>query len=126
MRGVFTMIYIGNAFSLQMVQDCTVRIEDVSVFDVQLAIDINWQDVQFCIGHADTAAVACSELNRDCRYRGDSANKLTVEAVFRRRNISLKQGDVLYVLQVMGGRLPEGCTELPAGIQLQWRKVTVL
>ena len=120
------MLYIGNAFSLQMVQDCDVRVETINVSDVQLAIDANWQDVQFCIGHADTAAVACSELNRDYRYHGDSANKLTVETVFQRRNISLVKGDVLYVLQVMGGRLPEGCTELPEGIQLQWRKVTVL
>lgn len=120
------MIYVGNAFSLQMVQDCMVNVETVKVSDVQLAIDIDWQDVQFCVGHADTAAVACSELNRDYRYRGNSANKLAVENVFQRRNVSLQKGDVLYVLQVMGGRLPEGCTELPEGVRLQWRKVTVL
>lgn len=121
------MIYIGNAFSLQMVQNCTVRIEAVTKFDVQLAIEkVRFDsDLQFCIGHADTAAVACAELNSGFRYLGNSANKLKLEEVFQRRNISLKQGDVLYVLQVVGGRLPEGCTELPEGIQLQWRKVVI-
>jgi hypothetical protein len=119
------MLYVGNAFSLQMVQDCTVRVESISLEDAQVLIDANWVDVAFCIGHADTAAVACSELNTGYRYHGNSANKLTVEEVFQRRNINLNAGDVLLVLQVTGGRLPEGCTELPEGIQLQWRKVTV-
>ena len=122
------MIYVGNAFSLQMVQDCMVRIEAVAKIDVQVAIEaVRFEsDLQFCIGHADTAAVACAELNSGYRYLGDSANKLHLEEVFQRRNISLRKGDVLYVLQVIGGRLPEGCTELPEGIQMQWRKVTVL
>jgi hypothetical protein len=117
------MIYVGNAFSLQMVQDCTISVESVELREVQYAIDAVCGEVQFCIGHADTAAVACSELNRPTKY-GDGYN-YTVEQVFKRVNVSLAQGDVLYVLQVVGGRLPEGCTELPEGIQLQWRKVTV-
>ena len=121
------MLYIGNAFSLQMMQkDGNVKVTTVSEFDVQLAIDVNWDRINFCIGHADTAAVACSELNSGYRYQGNSANKLTVDEVFRRVNVSLVKGDVLYVLQVVGGRLPEGCTELPEGIQLVWKKVEVL
>lgn len=122
------MIYVGNAFSLQMVQDCTVRIEAVTKLDVQLAIDeVRFKsELQFCIGHADTAAVACSELNNGYRYLGNSANKLKLEEVFQRRNINLRQGDVLYVPQVIGGRLPEGCTELPEGVRMQWRKVVIL
>ena len=119
------MIYVGNAFSLQMVQDCFIHVEAVDLYTVQLAIDDHYDSVQFCIGHADTAAVACQMLNLAYRYQGDSANKLTVDRVFKRANVKLGTGDVLYVLQVVGGRLPEGCTELPEGIQLQWRKVTV-
>lgn len=118
------MLYIGNAFSLQMMQSGTVDISVVDTLDVNLDIRNNWDTVQFCIGHADTAAVACADLNT-YRFFGDSANNLTVEKVFQRRNVSLQSGDILYVLQVVGGRLPEGCTELPAGISLQWRKVVV-
>ena len=118
------MLYIGNAFSLQMMQEGTVRFQNVHANAVKQAIADSKGAVQFCIGHADTARMAARSLNvaicnKDCEA-------FTEEQLFQRVNVNLQSGDVLYVMQVVGGRLPEGCTELPEGIQLVWKKVEVL
>lgn len=118
------MIYIGNAFSLQMVQDTAVlEVEPCCADTVKSAIYKDLTNTVYCIGHADTARMAAKSLN-ETKTANDWI-EFTEEQMFRRVNVSLKSGDVLYVLQVIGGRLPEGCTELPEGVQLQWRKVTV-
>ena len=123
------MIYVGNAFSLQMVQDGQLTRTDGATAE-GVMFDICNNDIEncrFCIGHADTARMAAQSLNDAAEAAGDfDYVPLSEEHLFQRRNISLVPGDVLYVMQVMGGRLPEGCTELPEGIQLVWRKVTVL
>lgn len=120
------MLYVGNAFSLQMVQNgANIFVEDVAADVAKAEIIRDLAKATFCIGHADTARIAAQSLN------GANAGDIdwvefTEEQMFHRVNVNLQAGDVLYVMQVMGGRLPEGCTELPEGIQLQWRKVTVL
>ncbi len=53
----------------------------------------------------------------------DLANILNVEC--NRVSISLKDGDELYVAQLVGGRLPEGTTTLPEGFSLKWYKITL-
>lgn len=58
------------------------------------------------VGHADTAAVLGVECNRV--------------------NVSLKPGDIAYVAQLQGGRLPEGATTLPDGFSFKFIKVEVL
>ena len=119
------MFYIGNAFSLQMVQDfANVAVSPATATEVKEGFYKNLpSSVKFCIGHADTARIAAKEL-ANVPYCNDWV-EFNEELVFHRVNINLVPGDVLYVLQVVGGRLPEGCTELPEGIQLQWRKVVV-
>lgn len=98
-------VYLGNAFSLQMVAPnaiCTVL--DVAPEDIpKEAISV--------IGHPDTAAVVSNVLGRDIPYN--------------RQSILLEDGDVLYVAQLMGGRLPEGVTKLPEGFTLSFRRVVV-
>lgn len=116
------MIYVGNAFSLQMMQNGTVHISDVHANDVKGDITKNITGCRFCIGHADTARMAAKSLNLAiCK---NDWIEFTEEQVFQRVNVNLQKGDVLYVMQVIGGRLPEGVTELPEGIQLRWKKVT--
>lgn len=44
---------------------------------------------------------------------------------YNRVNLKLKPGDVLYVAQLVGGRLPEGTTTLPEGYSFKFLKVTV-
>jgi hypothetical protein len=92
------MAFLMNAFSLQMVTEfpCTISIEEVN----QLP-----EGLESAIGHQDTANVL-----------GDPMNRV---------NVSLSKGDVAYVAQLQGGRLPEGSTTLPEGFSLKFFKVTV-
>ena len=90
-------MYILNAFSLQMVEiPSVVRFTEVEELP---------QGLVSAIGHADTAAVLGYPVNR-C-------------------NVSLKPGDVAYVAQLQGGRLPEGCTTLPEGFTFKFIKVEI-
>ena len=57
------------------------------------------------VGHPDTAAVLGVRFNRV--------------------SVKLNKGDVLYVAQIVGGRLPEGCTTLPDGFTFKFLKVTI-
>lgn len=100
--------YIANAFSLMMVKTimaehpCMICTEEVPVDNIP-------SDVISCVGHADTAAVL-SDL-------------LGIAVPMDRKNITLQEGDVLYVAQLQGGRLPEGCTRLPEGYSFIFYKV---
>lgn len=89
--------YLLNAFSLQMVDvPCNVHFEEVDVLPEGLIS---------AIGHQDTANVLGVPMNR-C-------------------NVHLSKGDVAYVAQLQGGRLPEGSTTLPDGFSFKFIKVTV-
>ena len=99
-------VYIGNAFSLQMLA------EDQSLVSV---IPATWdevpQDAISCIGHIDTAKVASALAGRDIPCQ--------------RISVTLNPGDEMFVIQVIGGRLPEGSTELPEGVQMILKRVLV-
>lgn len=101
-------IYLGNAFSLQML-DVTVS-NTVNIVPVGIE-EIASSDFMSVIGHADTAAVVSNILKR--------------EVAPNRVSVRLEKGDVLYVAQVTGGRLPEGATTLPEGFSLAFLKVTI-
>jgi len=93
-------VYIGNAFSVGMVPRnllSAVRIEACERPDYGGTIS--------CVGHADTAAVLGLPMARI--------------------NVVLQSGDALYVAQLRGGRLPEGCTQLPVGYAFDWARITV-
>ena len=92
--------YLLNAFSLQMIEDitpCDITIREV--FNPDLS------ELKSCVGHIDTA------------------NMLGVD--YNRQNISLKKGDFAIVAQVVGGRLPEGCTKLPECVKFKFYQVEV-
>jgi hypothetical protein len=91
-------MYLLNAFSLQMLKDfpCSVRIEEVDSLP---------EGLTSAIGHQDTANVLGVPMNRV--------------------NVSLSKGDVAYVAQLQGGRLPEGSTTLPEGFSFKYLKVTI-
>lgn len=88
-------MYLLNAFSLQMVQSfpCSVHFEEVDSLPDGLTS---------AIGHQDTANVLGVEMNRV--------------------NVSFQSGDVFYVAQLQGGRLPEGSTTLPEGFRFRYLK----
>lgn len=89
--------YLLNAFSLQMINfPAVVNFEE---------IDSLPDGLTSAIGHADTAAILGVPMNRI--------------------NVKLSKGDVAYVAQLQGGRLPEGSTKLPDGFSFKFIKVTV-
>lgn len=106
------MIYVANAFSLQMLESetCTVYVSTLSPEQVSGILNGGeaWQSV---VGHADTAAVFSAALAEDVAHN--------------RANVTLHSGDVLIVGQITGGRLPEGATSLPDGVRIIWRRVEV-
>jgi len=91
------MTYLLNAFSLQMIDvPCNVRFEEVKKLP---------EGLTSAIGHQDTANVLGVPMNRV--------------------NVHLSKGEVAYVAQLQGGRLPEGSTTLPDGFIFKFIKVTV-
>lgn len=101
------MNYLVNAFSLNMINVnrlSLIRVREVSSNEVP-------KDAISAIGHADTAKVVSGILGW--------------EVPASRVNITLKEGDSLFVAQYKGPRLPEGATELPEGATLQFLEVTL-
>ena len=91
-------MYLLNAFSLQMV-DFPCKVEFTEVTELPA-------DLTSAIGHADTAAILGVEVNRV--------------------NVHLNKGDIAFIAQLQGGRLPEGSTTLPEGFEFKFIKLTVL
>lgn len=103
------MIYLNNAFSLQMIETpVTITVTEISedTFFKEIVPAINAGQIKSTIGHQDTANVLSVPCDR-C-------------------NINLKEGDVLFVAQIVGGRLPEGCTKLPEGFKFKFLKVVLI
>ena len=101
-REVNTNVFVSNAFSLQMLSsDCMISVEEISEDDFN---NVKHNAVSV-VGHKDTATVLGVEFNRE--------------------NITLNKGDVLYVAQIIGGRLPEGASELPDGFKFKYLKVAI-
>ena len=106
--GLIKMVkhYLVNAFSLQMVRGhALVDIAPCTLEDVKTSLAAN--EFTLSIGHADTAAVVAALIGR------------RPEELYNRAHLEVKTDDVLYVAQVVGGRLPEGCVELPPGTRLE-------
>lgn len=97
------MLYIANAFSLQMVPEHLmpqVRFKALPELSPHI-----YAAAKSIVGHADTAAVLGVEMNRE--------------------SILLEEGDQLLVAQLVGGRLPEGTKTLPEGFGFKWVLVTI-
>ena len=93
--------YLSNAFSLQMLSSfpTTLNISECSKEEALSPSNIS------VVGHPDTAVVLGVKFNRV--------------------SLTLQPGDTLYVAQLQGGRLPEGCTTLPAGFSFKYLKITL-
>lgn len=100
-----------NAFSIQMIsslEEASVSFKKISVGQAK---NLLADGVDSFIGHADTAVVISGLLG------------MNVPA--QRRFGSLVPGETAIVAQIVGGRLPEGCTTLPDGFSIQFFQVTV-
>lgn len=97
------MIYLGNAFSLQMLEDPMASIE-VTAITRWVAEQAIKSGATSIIGHQNIADALNCEMNR--------------------QSIKLKESDTLIVAQYVGGRLPEGAS--PTNLDnLEFMKITV-
>jgi hypothetical protein len=122
------MIYLSNAFSLQMQgeNECVTRHVTLewATMVVNSPVPGPYIDrksekdgsdsvyaltAQSCVGHADIAAV----------LSGLIGSTVPVNRV----SVSLQPGDTLVVGQYVGPRLPEGCSALPEGAHIEWYAV---
>lgn len=100
------MIYVSNAFSLNMLNES----QDLQFKRLEQPPTLP-EGYSSAVGHADTAAVFSSVLNRHIE-----ANRCTV---------TLSKGDTLIVGQYSGPRLEEGATTLPEGSTIVWWEVSL-
>ena len=93
------MSYLLNSFSLQMINQFPASVEFEEVTELP-------RGLVSAIGHQDTANVLGVDM--------------------KRINVVLSTGDIFYVAQLQGGRLPEGSTTLPEGYSFKFLKGTIL
>jgi len=82
-----------NAFSLQMLKQFPAQVTFEEVTELP-------EGLESAVGHQDTA-----------RVLGVVMNRVTV---------TLEKGEVFFVAQLQGGRLPEGVTTLPGGFSFKF------
>lgn len=102
--------YLSNAFSLQMLDAGAAHTIQTAPATVEETVEALRGGFVSAVGHTDTARVVSGLLGLDV-----PANRV---------NVRLTAGDILYVAQVTGGRLPEGATKLPDGMALAFVRVT--
>ena len=101
-------IYLANSFSIQMLAS----IPSVPIIESASLEEVSQAEFISVIGHTDTSAVLSNILGKEVKCN--------------RQSIQLQKGDILYVAQLTGGRLPEGSTTLPEGFKFNFVKVRVL
>jgi hypothetical protein len=97
--------WLLNAFSVQMICEKTRKSGFQAKFiPVEKIPDV--KNLNSAVGHADLACILGVKYNR--------------------ASVTLEKGDEAYLVQVVGGRLPEGCVTLPEGTKLELFKVEIL
>ena len=118
----YTEVIFTNAFSIQMLnhenaQVFNVNFEEVSPEEIIGHLSNTAAVLNSTIGHEDTAHVVSDILQK--------ANTVGVAlpTMFNRGFARLTPKTMLYVAQVVGGRLPEGSTTLPEGVEMKFFRV---
>jgi hypothetical protein len=102
-------VYIGNAFSLSMLdRDGQRRFpQPVTLAYARLVVGRRFVS---CVGHEETAELITQALGLEM---GDKVRP-------NRVGVKLTDDDTLVVAQYIGPRLPEGATKLPDGARFEW------
>lgn len=103
------MLYISNAFSLNMVADMIgdgieINIKPLTIGEVKKILSAN--KFRSIVGHEDTANIL--------------TNLLDIRIDFNRATVKMEKGDILIVAQYIGPRLEQGATKLPEGAEIQF------
>lgn len=106
---------IMNAFSIQMILDLIGDdnrvITEFESLTKEKAAALLEGEVDSFIGHKETADIVSKMLG--------------MEIPFQRRFAKLVPGEAAIIAQVKGGRLPEGATTLPEGMEIVFILVMV-
>ena len=108
------VVYVGNSFSLNMLEEfprAKIRVRRMNIRQVQRFIGMHKDEVVSVIGHEDTARIVSKMLGYELKYN--------------RQGIKLTDDDRLIVAQYIGPRLEEGATELPEGAEIRFFKVWI-
>lgn len=94
--------YVCNTISLQMLKllDCF-KLNGIRISESQF--NAMTKQAKSFVGHKSAADEMGVEYNRD--------------------DLILKSGDILYVRQIAGKRLPEGVNTLPENVELQYWQI---
>lgn len=104
------MRYLGNGFSLSMLpKGANPGISEVT--PDYIGVILRRYDVRSIVGHENTAAIL--------------SDIFEFYIPFNRETISLEEGDVFYVAQYSGPRLPEGATALPEGASFRYFEIRI-
>ena len=98
------MIFLTNSFSFQMITHFPCDTHTVEI--TKEKFDYYKQHAISYIGNENLA------------------NLLNVD--YNRESLKLREGDVLLVAQLMGGKLPKGATELPHNVSIKYLCVQIL
>lgn len=104
------MLYVTNAFSINMLDRVFYDIFFHPITQHQAEHLLKAEDWVSAVGHEDTARVFSDQLNHKIE-----PNRTTVQ---------LGEDDMLLVGQYTGPRLPEGASRLPEGATINWWLVT--
>ena len=95
-------VYVGTAFTFNMVEDLTnINVE---------ANPVSWEEMDACLF---AMRKQHSEFVEVTNGMGHESTAVMLGEHAYRRSLSLKKGDILYIPQYRGPRLPEGETTLP-------------
>lgn len=107
-------VFVGTAFTFNMV-------EDLSTINVE-ANPITWEEMDAVLFAMKKQH---SEFVETINGMGHESTSQMLGEHSYRRSLSLKKGDILYIPQYRGPRLPEGETKLPEGALLVPIKVII-
>jgi hypothetical protein len=119
------MVYISNAFSLQMAGEYDCHTHRVSIEEARHLVVGLVPGHYLCRGaEKDGIAAVCGLVAQSCVGHSDIAAVLSGlighTVPVNRVSVSLLPGDTLVVGQYVGSRLPEGCSILPEGARIEW------
>ena len=99
---------LSNAFSFQMIKS------ENGIFKFKKVGIDELRNVEFtsAIGSDDLASILTKELGKEVKMN--------------RGNIEIEEGDTLYVVSIIGGKLPLGSKKLPSSHKLQITKVSLV
>lgn len=108
-------IILANAFSVQMLPNISDWGTPVTFTRLSLdeAKEILSDGFVSAIGHEDTAQVVSNLLGMDV-----PSNRISIKLE--------SDEDTLIIAQLTGGRLPEGATTIPSGMEIRFIKAEIL